>query len=242
LGLKRKKKREYSKNLKTVKGVFDEKTRLTLYKLLSKNQISSESIIKEGKESVVLSGLTKENKWVAIKIYRTDAFDFKTMNRYLVSDPRFPTIRRNRRSIVNMWCKREFRNLKTAFKAGIECPEPLFFSENILIMDFIGVDGVPAPRLIDIKLENPEKLYKKIIEIMKKSAKNNLIHGDLSAYNILFLEKPILIDFSHGTTTKNRIAQDLLRRDIKNINLFFSRLKVNVIDDEKLYNQIAELF
>ena len=30
------------------------------------------------------------------------------------------------------------------------CPTPLLVKSNVLVMDFIGVDGVPAPKLKDI--------------------------------------------------------------------------------------------
>lgn len=239
--LKRKKKREYYKELKTVRGVFDERTRLVLYRLLSKLEISAESLVKEGKESVILSGLTKNKKWVAIKVYRTMACDFKNIGRYLVGDPRFAKIKKNRRFIVNLWCQREFKNLKTAHRAGINCPKSIAYKENILIMSFIGESGIPAPRLIDVIPEKPEKVYEKVLKDMKKLAKIGLIHGDLSAYNILFLDKPFFIDFSHGTTGKNPIAPELLKRDVKNINSYFSKLNVGVKDSETLYKELIEL-
>ena len=238
--LKRKKKREYYKEFKIVRGVFDERTLLVLYRLLNKKQISGESAIKEGKESVILSGLTKQKEWVAIKVYRTEACNFKTMWKYLVGDPRFRRVKKRRRSIVSLWCQREFKNLKVAYEAGVDCPKPLFFKENILIMSFIG-EGLAAPRLIDVKPESPERVYKKVLKNLRRLAESGLIHGDLSAYNILLLDKPYFIDFSHGTTINSPLASELLERDIKNVNAYFSKLDIAVKDSEKIYKALNQL-
>lgn len=239
--LKRKKKREYYKDLRTVSGVFDEHTVLLLYRLLNTTGISAESLVKEGKESVVLSGLTSENKWVAIKVYRTDVFDFKTMWKYLVGDYRFKRTKKSRKSVVSIWCQREFKNLKIARKGGVDCPEPIVSKGNVLIMSFIGKDGICAPRLIDVKPENPKKVYKKTLENMEKLAKMGLIHGDLSAYNVLFLDKPYLIDLSHSTTTKNPLAKELLKRDVKNINAYFSKFNFALNDPEKVFEKLLKI-
>lgn len=239
--LKRKRKREYYKEFKIVHGVFDERTLLTLYKLLNKTKITAESLIKEGKESVILSGLTPEKKWVAIKVYRTEACEFKKTWRYLIGDPRFKGLKKRKKTIVNLWCKREFKNLKIAFKAGVNCPKPIVFRGNVLIMELIEEDGSPAPRLIDVILEDALPVYKDIIKDLKKLIKSGIVHGDLSAYNILFLDKPYFIDFSHGTTIDNQIALELLKRDVKNINTYFSKLNLHLKRPEKIYEELKKI-
>lgn len=239
--LKRKRKREYYKEFKTVRGVFDEKTLLVLYRLLNRKKISVESLVKEGKESVILSGLTKDKEWVAIKVYRTESCDFKTMWKYFVGDPRFPHVTKKRRVIVNLWCRREFKNLKIAQKANVNSPKPLFFDENVLIMSFIGEGGIVAPRLIDIIPDDPKELYKLVLKNLKNLLKAGLVHGDLSAYNILLFDEPYFIDFSHGTTLKSQSALELLKRDIKNINSYFSKLNIPVKDSKKIYKELNQI-
>ncbi len=242
--LKRKKKREYAKDLKIERGVFDKRTMLTLHGLLNKH-ILDEIIgaTKEGKESLILVG-KKGKKYVAIKVYRTDASDFKSMWRYLVGDPRFVRVKkkgRSRESIINLWCQREFKNLMIATKAGVTCPKPIAFKENVMVMSFIGEKDMPAPMLVNIKHPNPKKIYNDVLKNMKKLTKAGLVHGDLSAYNILYLKKPFFIDFSHGTTKDSPIAPELLKRDVKNVNSYFSRLGVSVKDIEKLYGELVKL-
>ncbi len=239
--LKRKTTLDYEKDLKTVSGVFDEKTRLNLYRLLSKKQIQIQSLINEGKESVVFSGLTQDKEWVAIKVYRTQVMDFKKISKYLIGDPRFGEISRNRRVFIYTWCRREYKNLQTAYDGGVSCPRPITSSENVLIMSFIGENGLVAPRMIDVNLENPQEVYELIIDNMKKLSKAGLTHGDLSVYNILFKNGPVFIDFSHSTTPKNPLTMELLRRDVENINSYFTKLNIRVIDSEKLYKDLIKL-
>jgi len=239
--LKRKKKREYYKEFKIVRGVFDERTLLVLYRLLNRKKITVESLVKEGKESIILSGLTKDKEWVAIKVYRTEACDFKTIWKYLVGDPRFHRITKKRRTIVNLWCQREFKNLKIAQEANVNSPKPLFFDENILIMIFIGKDGIVAPRLIDIIPDKPKELYELVLKNLKNLVKAGLVHGDLSAYNILLLNEPYFIDFSHGTTLSNPLALELLKRDVKNLNSYFSKLNIPLKNPKKIYKELNQI-
>lgn len=51
------------------------------------------------------------------------------------------------------------RNLKRINQSGIPSPEPFILKSNLMIMEFIGKEGVPAPRLKDVETENGEFLY-----------------------------------------------------------------------------------
>ncbi|MBU5688252.1 MAG: serine protein kinase RIO [Candidatus Aenigmarchaeota archaeon] len=229
--------REDYKEFKIERGVFDNITLMTLYELMNKgyfNEVSS--IVKEGKESAIFLGKGKEN--VAIKIYRTHAIDFKTMWQYLIGDPRFTKIRKNRHHIAYQWCLREYKNLVIASEAGVSCPKPIIAKNNVLVMQFVG-DEKPAPRLIDVDASRKDYLF--ILDQIKILLKADLVHGDLSAYNILYYEKPVLIDFSQATTLKNSIALELLKRDIENINSYFKKIGVKVKDSQKIYEKFLKM-
>jgi RIO kinase 1 len=198
-------------------------------------------MLEEGKEAVVLSGLRKEKEWVIIKVYRVEACDFKKMWKYLVEDPRFKGVNKRTHTVVKIWCQREFKNMMIAYDAGVNCPKPIAFKDNVLIMSFIGDNGILARKLIDVRPDNPKELYKMVLENLEKLANVGLIHGDLSAYNILLWEEPYFIDFSHGTTLKNQNALELLKRDIKNINSYFSKLDIAVKDPEDIFNELIKL-
>jgi len=232
---------EFFEKFKIERKVFDRRTILAIIKLMNKGYVKVvESLIKEGKESCVLSGKDKNDNWIALKVYRTEYCDFKNMWKYLVADPRFYGIKKSRRSIVYTWCKREFKNLKIAFSAKVSCPEPIAFFENVLVMSFIGKDGNPAPRLIDVSLDKETGLtiYENIIEEVKKLAKAKLVHSDLSAFNILLLEKPYLIDFSQAVPFSHPLAKEFLLRDLKNINLYFEKIGIQVKSEEEIIEEL----
>ncbi len=232
---------EEMKDFKVEAKVFDEKTLFAIYKLMVKKIVKSvESKVKEGKESVILSGLDYQGKWIAIKVYRILHCDFRNMWKYLVADPRFSRVKKKRRDVVLTWVKREFKNLKLAFKGKVNCPKPIAIYENVMVMSFIGKDGIPAPRLIDAEVDNWEKIYWQIVEEIKKLLKVGLIHGDLSAFNILFLKKPYLIDFSQGVRITHPLALEFLERDVNNINKFFMKLGVKI--DENLFGELKNEF
>lgn len=225
---------------KIFEGVFDESTINTINRLSSKGLFFSYyGKIKEGKESTVILGDTKEGKKVAIKVYAVEASNFKKMQGYLIADPRFEKIKLNKRSIIFAWCKKEFKNLKLARNAGVSCPEPLGFMNNVLVMEFLG-DEEPYPRLKDVVPENPEKTFKEVIENMKLLYKKaGIVHGDLSEFNILYHEKPYLIDFSQSVVLSHPNSKSFLERDIKNVCRFFEKLGLE-IDTEKILEEIIK--
>jgi len=235
---------EEIKELKIGSKFFDQRTLLAIFKLLDQGIIKTvESTIKEGKESIILSAKDENKNWLALKVYRTLHCDFKSMWKYLAVDPRFKNTKKDRRLVVYNWCKREFKNLKIASEANVNCPKPIAFKENILVMSFIGRDGNPAPRLIDVILseEDLEIVYKLVLREMEKLAKVKLIHTDLSVYNVLFFEVPHLIDFSQGITKKHPLAKDFLKKDIKNINSYFEKFGVNIKSSEELFESLSKI-
>ncbi|MGC9059138.1 MAG: serine protein kinase RIO [Candidatus Aenigmatarchaeota archaeon] len=228
---------------KKIEGkVYDRRTLMAIYKLMKKGIIHTlESTIKEGKESVIVSAKNKEGKWLAVKIYRVEHCDFKSMWKYLVSDYRFERIRKDRWHVVINWAKREFKNMKIAFEFNVSLPEPFTVYQNILVMSFIGENGIPAPNLAQLEREELDwkKIYDEVKEEMFKLAKAKLIHTDLSAFNILYFDKVYLIDFSQAVTDKHPLALQFLERDVKNINNFFKKMNVEI--DENLFEKLKEV-
>ena len=112
-------------------------------------------------------------------------------------------------------------------------------------MEYIGEKDKPAPQLKDLNIKNWEKneaeeLLQDIITNMKKLHKADLVHGDLSSFNILYHKgKVVFIDFSQATVKKNRQYDELLRRDCKNIAIFFSKNGLE-LSEEDLLSKITE--
>ncbi len=230
-----KEKEEY----KTFKNVFDQITVKTLERLMTKGIIEGlDSPLFLGKEANVFTAKTKEGKTVAAKIYRISICDFKTMYRYIRTDPRFTGLQQNRIKIINAWAQREYRNLMKAREAGVKVPMPIAFLNNILIMEYIG-DEKPAPKIKDQPAKDTKKFFEEIVDNMRllyKKAK--LVHADLSSFNILnWKDKPVFIDMSQATTTEDPNAMEYLDRDVKNICNFFKKYRIDV-DEEKVKKKI----
>ncbi len=212
-------------DFKTFNEVFDKSTLLTLYKLLNKGYIDiMYGVIKTGKEANVFLGLNRNGERVAVKIYRIATSEYKNMIKYIEGDWRFARIRKGKRNIVFLWVQKEFKNLETAYKCGVRVPKPIAYKNNVLVMEFLGVDDTPYPMLKFYEPENPRKIFEKVVEYMAKLYRCNLVHGDLSEYNILIdeNEEPILIDFSQAVPLDHPNAMEFLERDVRNICRYFS--------------------
>lgn len=204
---------------KISEGVFDQSTLAALYRLSRKGCLDEiKGIISTGKESNVYHGLLGDEE-IAIKIYKGETSDFKTMEKYITGDRRFGGWR-NRRQLVYSWAKKEFKNLSRVYDR-VKCPRPICFEDNILVMSFIGERGVHAPRLKDLPPKNPGKFLKEITRYMREMYRKGMVHGDLSEYNILNWGEPVLIDFSMGVLLDHPLADELLKRDVANVLDYF---------------------
>ena len=221
---------------KVIEEVFDRLTVEGVDKLIRQGKIKDlEGVIKAGKEARVYWGIGPEDEELAIKIYYTTTADFRRgMLKYIEGDRRFKRIRRTPRGIVYTWTQKEFKNLQLAEQAGVNSPRAIAFNRNILVMSFIGKDGVPAPLLREIDPEDPSAFYLKILEEMRRLyTKAGVVHGDLSEYNIMVWEEvPVIFDVSQALLIEHPLAAPLLKRDISNINTYFNRLGVDVVDSE----------
>jgi RIO kinase 1 len=70
--------------------------------------------------------------------------------------------------------------------------------------------------------------------------KAGLIHADLSEFNILFGDRPFVIDMGQSVTTDHPRAFQFLKRDIANINHFFSS-RCEVRDEREIFTGITGL-
>jgi RIO kinase 1 len=220
---------------KIAEGVFDKATLTSLFKLFNKHNLEITSMISQGKEANVYYGTIDEKnektgeikkREVAVKIFSVDAADFRTMEKYIRGDPRFH-VRKERRSFIYSWTQKEFRNLSKMHEA-INCPEPIAFHNNVLVMEFIGDNGAPAPRMKDLPPNDPEKFFNKILDHVRKIYKAGLVHGDLSEYNVLNNGEPVIIDVSQSVLLSHPMAQELLERDVKNILKYFKNFGVEM--------------
>lgn len=227
---------------KTVDEVFDKSTLFSIEKLISNRIIDYIDFpISTGKEGNVFLAMTPEKKPVALKIYRISTATFKHMTQYILGDPRFQSFHRSKRDIVFAWTAKEFKNLELLHLNQIPSPTPIKKINNVLVMEFIGSHRQPAPLLKDVEIPNPPLVFDQIINYMKTMfAKANLIHSDLSPFNILYHNNtPILIDLGQAVLKNHPQATEFLYRDIHTIQKYFKRYKIDTHSTEALFQQIT---
>ena len=232
-----------SDDRKVSSEIFDKATLQVLYKLANQGYLDVlNGAISTGKEANVLKGIKEDGSIVAVKIYRIATSDFKKMQYYIAGDPRFNVRSSNKRQLINNWVNKEFRNLTRLKDAGVNVPEAITSLNNVLIIEFIGdEEGNPAPTVKNLPPEDPIDFYEKLVDQMDRFInKANLIHGDLSSYNILnYDEEPVIIDVSQSVVKDHIIAGELLERDIKNISFEFSKMGVDT-SIEDLTNRLIK--
>ena len=227
--------------------VLDIRTLKTLYKLSAKGIIQAlGGVISTGKEANVFyaEGVYNGKEMpMAVKIYRIETSEFHKMDEYLFGDRRFDVRRISKKEKIYVWTEKEFKNLQRAFNAKVNVPMPVTYLKNVLIMEFIGKDEIPAPTLIELGNQitelDVENLFDSIIENVRKLYKAELVHADLSEYNIMYMDKPYFIDMGQAVLIDHPYAMRYLERDLRNIIRFFSKFGIKK-DLDKLKRYVVE--
>jgi len=223
--------------------VFDRSTLMTIYELMNKGEIEDiYGVVKAGKESRVYWGKTSNGEKVAVKIYLTASAEFRRgMLPYILGDPRFKGVKRDSRSLIYAWAQKEFKNLLSAREASVRVPKPVNVKNNVLLMEFIGENGVSAPLMKDVELKNPKQIFQKLLGyVIKLHKKAKLVHGDLSEYNVMMWKgEPVIFDLSQSVLTEHPNANQLLLRDLENLYRYFKKMGVAVPSVEDLFRRVT---
>ena len=112
----------------------------------------------------------------------------------------------------------------------------------MLIMEFIGKNGVNAPSMKELSPKKPEKLFRTLSTCLKRLyCKAKLVHGDLSEYNIMYWKsKPWIFDVSQGVNLKHPNSAQFLTRDLENLNRYFRKLGVEVFSLEDIFRRVTD--
>jgi len=197
--------------------VFDRMTLMALYKLMKSGSIDTLDFpVARGKEAHVFHGTNLAGRPVAVKIFHTSNAVFKNLMQYIEGDPRFTGLRRKHRDLVEVWVRKEFRNLNRLARWGLNVPRPIGVNKNILIMEYVGSSTSPSPKLREVDVDHPQAVYDELLRFLAVSwQKANLVHGDFSPYNILWHEgRPCVIDVGQGVVESHPKAQEFLVRDV----------------------------
>ncbi len=235
--------KDFTSERAVMEEVFDRSTLMTIYDFLNKRTIDEiYGVVKAGKEARIYWGKDPDGKELAIKIYLTTSADFKKgMLPYIEGDPRFAHVRRDTRSLVYAWAQKEFKNLQRAYEVGVKVPQPIAVEKNVLIMEFIGKNGVSAPLMREVSLGKPERVYRQLLTYLRRLyRKGRLVHADLSEYNIMIWKnKPVIFDVSQAVPIEHPMADQFLRRDLENLHRYFKKLDIDVLSVEEMYKRVT---
>ena len=201
-------------------------------------------IVKTGKEASVHlcrgNRSTTGEDLLALKVYHPlDRRDFRDESIY--RDGEWIKERRIRAALEKktrfgrelqgtLWVNREWETLRALSAAGAPVPRPIASTGDAILMSYLGDDARAAPQLRATKPDPDEArdLFGQVLRAIERMLYGNVIHGDLSAYNVLVWDgRATIIDLPQAIDPrKNRHADALLERDVKRICDHFARFGV----------------
>ena len=123
------------------------------------------------------------------------------------------------------WLMHEYNTLECLYHAGGAVPRPAAASENAILMSYHGDAQMAAPTLNTVRLDYGEAvlLFREVLRNVELMLQHDLIHGDLSAYNVLLWENELtIIDFPQAANScANTEAYRILKRDIERVCDYF---------------------
>jgi RIO kinase 1 len=124
------------------------------------------------------------------------------------------------------WIAYEFKTLERLSQVGADVPKPYAMLKNSILMEYIGDLDNAAPTLNTVTLDRDEvkSLFERVIRNVDLLLSSGRIHGDLSAYNILYWDGGItLIDFPQVIDVEaNPAAWTIFQRDVTRICQYFA--------------------
>jgi RIO kinase 1 len=202
--------------------------------------------IKSGKEASVhlcrANPRTTGEDLVALKSYHPlDRRDFRDESIY--RDGEFIKERRVRVALEKhtrfgrevqggLWVSREWETLQGLHRAGVPTPRPIESTDDAILMTYVGDEEVAAPQLSAYEPDDrdeAESLLDQLLKTIERMLFHDVIHGDLSAFNVLVWEGvTTVIDFPQAVDPKkNRFAHTLLERDVRRTCEHFERYGIH---------------
>jgi RIO kinase 1 len=200
--------------------------------LLSEGVISEViARLKSGKEADVYA-VRYGGRVVAAKVYKERAHrSFKNNSAY--KEGRTVRNSRSQRAMDRKtsfgqaaaeaaWKSAEADALYKLHAADVRVPTPVMFLDGVLLMELVlDAHGDAAPRLIDVQISPAEAnaAYRDMLRQLVRILSCDLIHGDLSPYNVLWgAAGPTIIDFPQIiSASHNSSSEAFFLRDARNI-------------------------
>jgi RIO kinase 1 len=146
-----------------------------------------------------------------------------------------------RQVAAGQWAYAEWEALERCWLAGLPVPYPVQIDGTELLMEWIEHDGETAPRLAQTRPGRDllAEWFQQLREVLATMAQHGMVHGDLSAYNILAAgERLVVIDLPQVVDlVGNPQGMAFLHRDCANICAWFRSkgLDPEVADEDALF-------
>lgn len=216
-------------------------------------------VVKAGKEATVYCCAAHPNTEVSLiagKIYRPRMFrNLKNDSMYRLGtqmrDAGGAEMRKDReqRAVAKRtkvgqqimhasWLANELDVMQRLHAAGAIVPKPLAHNDNAVLMEYLGDATRAAPPLESVTLETHEarRLFTLIVDNIKLMLSNEIVHGDLSAFNILYWAGDgnapgvaRIIDFPQAVNPyKNPHAYQIFSRDVTRVCDYFAQYELDI--------------
>jgi RIO kinase 1 len=150
-----------------------------------------------------------------------------------------------RQAWIGLWRGTECEIMHRVHQAGARVPQFVRAGANAILMEYIGDEEYPAPLLRNVRLprDEAERVFDQVLEDLDIFLEEGVVHGDLSAYNMLWWQgEVIIIDFPQSVDLyKNPNAPRLLARDLQNLVRYFAKQGVDcsVLDLMERYERLV---
>ncbi len=133
------------------------------------------------------------------------------------------------------WKNAEVDALYQLRDAGVCVPQPYGYYHGVLVMELVtDAEGFSAPRLgeVALTLEQAREFHAVLMRQVVRMLCCGLIHGDLSAYNVLVgPDGPVVIDFPQVVSAAgNNSARTMLLRDVNNLTATLGGFAPELLD------------
>ena len=131
----------------------------------------------------------------------------------------------------NAWLSNELGVMTKLHAAGAIVPKPFASNENAILMEYLGDEKQAAPALggVVLQVREAHRMFQLILDNIKLMLANNVVHGDLSAFNILYhQEQARIIDFPQAMNPfGNPNAFKFYCRDVERVCDYFERYGID---------------
>ncbi len=173
-----------------------------------------------GKEADVYDALTPDGQQVAVKFHRLGRTSFRQTRRkrgYIAERQHISWLYQSR-----LAAQKEFEALKLVHPHGVSVPKPIQQNRHVVVIGMIE-----GSELVDyVQIPEPQNMLDEVLLNLRKAyLEAEVIHADLSEFNVIVQPDGhvLIIDWPQYVGKDHPNADQLLKRDVRNIVRFFQR-------------------